>query len=158
MNVTKGIVAPSRRNQETSFFEEAFGRNSEEFFEILYMPENYIIYRHPFRYDLGYTQIWENEFRSMSENDKHLAYKIIENNDFSNEAIKKENISEKVRNFLRHYSIKTSELQGLDSNYENIKVKYDDLIKKDQFIELTLTYDFESPLESRQDKLLKATT
>lgn len=155
LNVTKGIVAPSRRNQESSFFEEAFGKDLEEFFEILYMPENYIIYRHPFRYKLGYTEIWENEFRSLSESDKRIAYKIIEENDFSSEAIEKENPTEKVRHFLRHYSIKTSELQELDSNYEKIKAKYDALIKKDRFIELTLTYDFETPLQPRNPKTVK---
>jgi hypothetical protein len=150
LNVTRGIVAPSRRNQISSFFREAFGKDLKEFFEILYMPENYIIYRHPSRYDLGYTEIWEKEFRNLLGNDRDIARKIIEENDFSANAIEKENPSEKVRYFLRHYSIKSSEFQDKDITYKNIKAKYDALIKSDRFIDLTLTYDYDTPIKYRK--------
>jgi hypothetical protein len=42
LNVTKGIVAPGR-----SFFEKAFGSNMDEFYDLLFMPETYIVYRYP---------------------------------------------------------------------------------------------------------------
>ena len=48
LNVTKGIVAPASKKGQTSFFHKAFGKNIEEYFEILYMPETYIIYRNVF--------------------------------------------------------------------------------------------------------------
>lgn len=156
LNVTKGIVTPSHRNQETTFFKEAFGRDLKEFYEILYMPESYIIYRHPFRYKLGYTAIWESEYRALSENDRSVAHRIIERSDFSNEGIEKENPSETVRRFLRHYDITRHKLDIKDVNYEKTKAKFDTLIKSDKFIELTLTYDFETPIKYRKRKALSA--
>ena len=45
LNVTKGIVAPATKNEKTSFFHKAFGKDLNEFFELLYMPETYIVYR-----------------------------------------------------------------------------------------------------------------
>ncbi len=157
LNVTKGIVAPSHRNKKISFFEEAFGKDLTEFYEILYMPESYIIYRHPFRYDLGYTVIWENEYRALSADDRETAHRVIERGDFSNEAIEKENPSETVRHFLRHYDITRHKLDFKDINYEKTKAKFDILIKSDRFIELTLTYDFETPIKYRKRKVLSAT-
>lgn len=154
LNVTRGIVAPSRRNQESSFFEEAFGKNLKEFKEILYMPEAYIIFRHPVQ-KLGYDKFWRKEFHALEGVDKLTAYKIIEENDFSPEMIEKANPSEKVREFLRHYAVKSGEFQSNDSNYENIKAKYDALIKKDRFIELTLTYDFEPMTAGKKRKVSK---
>jgi hypothetical protein len=147
LNVSKGIVAPSYRSREDSFFREAFGKDLEEFKEILYMPEQYIIYRHMVRYELGYAEIWEKEFRSLAGTDKKVACRIIEENDFSDEAIEAKNPTEKVRSFLRHYTLKTIEVNKIknkDSNYKKLKANYDTLIKKDRFIDLTLTYDFES--------------
>jgi len=157
LNVTKGIVTPSHRNQETTFFKEAFGKDLKEFYEILYMPESYIIYRHPFRYKLGYTAIWENEYRALSEDDRETAHRIIERSDFSKEAIEKENPSQSVKHFLRHYDITRHKLDFKDENHEKTKTKFDALIKNDRFIELTLTYDFETPIKYRKRKALSAT-
>lgn len=146
LNVTKGIVAPSHKNEKSSFFEEAFGKDLNEFYEILYMPETYIVYRHLFRYGLGYTTIWEEEYRSLSDSDKELAHKIIEKNIFTDEAIDNYKPTEKVRNFLRHYTISRKNIEKDDIKYKKLKNKFDKLIKEDQFIDLTLTYDFESPM------------
>jgi len=157
LNVTKGIVTPSHRNQETTFFKEAFGKDLKEFHEILYMPESYIIYRHPFRYILGYTVIWENEYRALSADDREMAHRIIQRGDFSNGAIEKENPPETVRNFLRHYDITRHKLDFKDINHEKTKARFDSLIKNDRFIELTLTYDFEAPIKYRRRKVLSAT-
>lgn len=146
LNVSKGIVAPYHPNKKASFFEEAFGKNLKEFFEILHMPETYIIYRHLCRYKLGYTQIWEKEYRSLSPEDLDAAQKIIQSNDFSESNIFEKNASKQVRHLLRHYTlINRSSVEDNDKEYEKIKSVYDDLIKNDQFVELTLTHDFETP-------------
>lgn len=121
------------------------------------MPESYIVYRHPFRFDLGYTVIWENEYRALSAADRETAHRIIERSDFSNEAIEKEKPSEIVRHFLRHYDITRHKLDFKDVNHENIKARFDALIKSNRFIELTLTYDFETPIKYRKRKALSAT-
>jgi hypothetical protein len=144
LNVTKGIVAPSHITEETSFFEEAFGKNLNEFLEILYMPETYIVYRHLFRYKLNYTEIWRSEYYGLSDDDKATAHIIIENNVYTEEAINKYFPSETVKNFLRHYTIPRGSIDTQDKDYINLKSKYDKLIKEDQFINLTLTYDFEN--------------
>jgi len=144
LNVTKGIVAPAHKNEKSSFFEEAFGKNLDEFREILYMPETYIVYRHLFRYKLGYTEIWEQEYRSLSPEDKFLAHQIIEKNVFTEEDVKKYSLSEEVAVFLRHYTIPRGSIDKSDAEYRKLKQQYDKLIKEDLFIDLTLTYDFES--------------
>lgn len=144
LNVTKGIVAPAHKNEKSSFFEEAFGKDLNEFYEILYMPEIYIVYRHLFRYNLGYTKIWEKEYRSLSTAERELAHKIIEKNVFTDEEINKYKPNEKVHNFLRHYTILRGNIESNDMEYKKIKSKFDKLIKEDQFIDLTLTYDFEN--------------
>lgn len=142
LNVSKGIVAPASKNDNTSFFHKAFGNNLEEFFELLYMPETYIIYRSIFENDLGYTSIWKDEFNNhLSDEEREEAKRIIESNDFN--YIEEITTNKKVRHFLRHYTINRANLLNNDPEYKKTKQKYDKLIKEDSFINLTLTYDFE---------------
>ena len=61
LNATKGIVAPGE-----AFFEMAFGKNLEEFKELLYMPEALIIYRNKFT-EVGITKEWREKFNSLTE-------------------------------------------------------------------------------------------
>lgn len=145
LNVTKGIVAPSKRGQKSSFFTEAFGVDLKEFNEILHMPEAYIVYRHLFRYAYGYTQVWQEEYREiLLSEDRDVAQAIIRAADFSDDTINSYQPSDKVRHFLRHYTLaKGSADPSKDPKFLALKSKYDKLIKQDQFIELTLTYDFE---------------
>ena len=154
LNVTKGIVAPSHKNEKSSFFEKAFGKDLKEFFEILYMPETYIVYRQVFRNELEYTSIWENEYRSLSLEDKAVAHDIIEKNKFTDDEINKYNPSEMVASFLRHYKIPRGSIERNDNEYKKLKSKFDKLIKDDQFINLTLTYDFDSNKARKSQKAL----
>ncbi len=135
-NVTRGIVPPGR-----SFFEKAYGKNEKEFFEILYMPETYIIYRKLFEVELGLTPQWKNLFYSLSEPEAIEAKKIIESNDFSD--IKSKTSNRKIRKLLEHYTISRDDVKSSDKDYLELKQKYDHLINTDQFIDLTLTYDYE---------------
>ena len=150
LNVTKGIVAPAQKDIKTSFFDAAFGKNLEEFFDILYMPETYIIYRYDFRDEdkIGYTPIWRKEYKELKNlypNDWEVAKNIIHENKYTDEILEENNVSERVRHFLRHYTILRSNVDKDDKGYKELKLKYDQLIKEDPFIDLTLTYDFESP-------------
>lgn len=154
LNVTKGIVAPANKNEKSSFFEEAFGKDLNEFYEILYMPETYIVYRHLFRYNLGYTKIWEMEYRSLSKEEREQAHKIIEKNVITDDEINRCEPNDKVRSFLRHYTISRGSIEGNDTEYKKLKSKFDKLIKEDQFIDLTLTYDFESPKAKKVHKAI----
>lgn len=142
LNVTKGIVAPASKNGQSSFFHKAFGNDLTEFFEILYMPETYIVYRSVFEKTLGYTDIWKDEYHSIKESGNwEEAKEIIESNDFSN--IEDRTTNPAIRQFLRHYQIQRSTLKNEDKHYKALKKQYDKLIKSDRFIDLTLTYDFE---------------
>ncbi|MEM7369421.1 MAG: hypothetical protein AAF587_12535 [Bacteroidota bacterium] len=135
-NVTRGIVPPGR-----SFFEKAYGRDEKEFFEILYMPETYIIYRKLFEVELGLTRQWQNMFRSLSESELAEAKTIIESNNFTE--INQKTGNKKIRSLLEHYTISREDVKSSDKEYLALKKKYDHLINTDQFIDLTLTYDYE---------------
>ncbi|MDF7812858.1 hypothetical protein [Hymenobacter sp. YC55] len=143
LNVTKGIVAPASKGEARSFFEKAFGESLEDFFDILYMPETYIVYRYVFENDLQYTPIWMSEYKSLNVDDLATAQAIIQKNIFTPEAIDTYYPSDEVRHFLRHYTIQRGNIEAGDTGYKKLKNQYDKLIKGDQFINLTLTYDFE---------------
>ena len=156
LNVSKGIVAPATKNDKTSFFHKAFGNNLEEFYEILYMPENYIVYRSVFEKKLGYTDIWKKEYNAIRHSNEWEETKaIIEMNIFTN--IEEKTTNPAIREFLRHYQIQRSTLKNEDDEFKSIKNQFDNLIKSDRFIDLTLTYDFEkdTPKKIRQRKKLR---
>jgi hypothetical protein len=155
LNVTKGIVAPATRNDKTSFFHKAFGKDVFEFVKLLYMPETYIVYRSVFEEEknLGYTKFWSRDFDIIY--DTNLwgeAKSIIETNDFIN--IDEKTSNPIVKEFLRHYTIQRSTLKNDEKDYKSLKKKYDKLIKTDHFLDLTLTYDFEDEKpKSKQKKI-----
>lgn len=136
LNVTKGIVAPGR-----SFFDKAFGKDLKKFYEILYMPETYIVYRYFFE-GIGVTKMWRETFNSLTNDEREVALPIIESNDFRNV----NNITDnpKILELLRHYTIKREDVKEKDTNFKQLKSQFQKLIKENQFIDLTLTYDFEA--------------
>jgi len=142
LNVTKGIVAPATKSTTaTSFFHKAFGNDLNEFFELLYMPEAYIVYRSVFENDLGYTAIWKDEFNNLlNAEEKDEAKKIIEANDFS--VIEEITTNQRIKHFLRHYQIQRGNIDQEDRKYKKLKKQYDKLIKDDQFIDLTCFFSF----------------
>ena len=144
LNVTKGIVAPGR-----SFFEKAFGRDLDGYFEILYMPETYIIYRKVFE-DLGYTQEWKRVFNSLSEKELAVAKNIIEKNNFKD--LEKKTKIPKIRYLLQHYLITRDDVKSDDKYLNRVRAKYDKLIRSDKFVDLTLTYDFETDYTEAQNE------
>ncbi len=62
LNSTKGKIGRGK-----SFFEAAFGKDEEEFFKVLYMPEHMIIYR-VFNQMQGNTDKWWREFQKVERN------------------------------------------------------------------------------------------
>lgn len=96
LNATKGKVGRKRE-----FFEASFGINENKFFEILWMPESYILYREMYEKN-GYTQSWRDIFYSLSADELNQAQKII-----LHKRIDRENIyrSEKLNSMLKHYGI-----------------------------------------------------
>jgi len=137
-NVTRGIVPPER-----SFFPKAFGKDKKEYFELLYMPETFIVYRSLFEVELGLTKKWKTLYNSIKEDDKLWPETkiIIERNDFTN--LREKTKNKKILNLLEYYTITREDVKKSDNEYLELKKKYDHLIDSDQFMDLTLTYDYE---------------
>lgn len=137
-NVTRGIVPPER-----TFFEKAFGKTVEEYLELLYMPETFLIYRKIFEKDLGLTKQWKANYLSIRKNKKLWleAKEIIEKNEFTDLDLRTNN--KKILKFLEFYTITRDDVKNSDSEYLSLKKKFDHLIQNDQFVDLTLTYDYE---------------
>lgn len=145
INVTKGIVAPSRNTEKGDFFKKAFGNDLKEFHEILYMPENYIVYRKLFEEELKYTQEWQFLFREIQKDKEkfEVVKSIIEENDFTDyQSFIQDRQSLAL---LDHYTITRDMANSLsvrDKNYDEIKNEFNRLVKKDNLLNLTLTYDY----------------
>jgi hypothetical protein len=99
--VKKGIVSTNR-----SFFEKAFGSTLEEFFEILLLPEDFIIYRFHFEGN-GLAQEWLSAYRSLSQNEKELLLATVESNKII--LLKDQIYSKKLNNILSYYEIEYTE-------------------------------------------------
>lgn len=69
--VTKGVVADGEE-----FFERAFGKTVEEFYEILSMPKDFIVYRKYYE-DKGYTQKWKVCYDKLSSAQKETLIQIL---------------------------------------------------------------------------------
>ena len=95
LNSTKGKVGKGK-----SFFEEAFGKNEQEFEKLLYMPEAMIIYRFYYK-DNGITEKWWQCFNNLSSEKLNIAKKIIETNDFS--SYETEIFDKDILNLLNYY-------------------------------------------------------
>ena len=146
LNVTKGIVPPARTNEKGNFFEKAFGRDLEEFHELLYMPEAYIVYRKIFEEDLGYTLKWQETFRSLNKEEFEEVKPIIENNESRDYYQKTEN--PKFLELLKHYTL-PRHVTKEDKGYEKLKRKYDGLINNEVPKDINLTFDFENTIPQK---------
>lgn len=136
LNATKGIVAPGY-----DFFQMAFGETLEEFLELLWMPEKYIINRIEFQNN-GLSNQWRSDFNTLNDSEKKIATEIIGENNFNNiEALSE---SPKILRLLSHYIYLKEDTNFVSSEVRKIRNRYNRLIKKDIFIDLTLTHDFDS--------------
>jgi hypothetical protein len=98
LNVTKGKVGKGKE-----FFNRAFGKNEDEFMKLMYMPENYILYRSFFE-EKGNTNAWWTQFNHLNEVELAEAKTIIEENDFKNLSSTTNN--PKIIDLLKHYLVK----------------------------------------------------
>ena len=98
LNATKGKIGCGK-----SFFEEAFGKDVDGFFDILWMPETFIIERMKYKENL--TKEWRAAFRSLEGTAREEARALIAANDFSEAVIAQVERAE-VRDLLRYYRVK----------------------------------------------------
>ena len=98
LNATKGKVGKGKE-----FFNKAFGSNEEEFMKLMYMPENYILYRFYYE-EKGITDVWWNQFNCLNEEELVEAKRIIEKNEFKDINLLTDNL--KIIELLNHYLVK----------------------------------------------------
>lgn len=71
LQVTKGVVAAG-----SSFFYKAFGNNVEEYYEILAMPRELIMFRSYFE-ENGITAEWQELYRQLTDEQKERLMKLV---------------------------------------------------------------------------------
>lgn len=107
LNSTKGKIGRGK-----SFFEEAFGKDDEGFWERMYMPETMIIYRCYYKGN-GLEPEWWEEFKrisNMSLTKRKQLEKIIGANDFSN--IESLTSDDDIVGVLRYYTITRDDFES----------------------------------------------
>lgn len=130
LNSTKGKIGKGK-----DFFYKAFGSTEEEFFELLEMPETFILYRFFFEWlgekknYIASTTNWRKDFEDLSDEDRHEALLIIHKNDFNNVELKTSN--KEILNVLKYYTnyrndiiTPTTELYHLKQEFDNSKYGY----------------------------------
>ncbi len=123
LNATKGKIGTG-----VSFFYKAFGKNIEEYKELLIMPETYILHRFFFE-EIGFTNKWRNDFYNLSIKQQEKALEIIKANDFNN--VINFTKSKVVHSFIEeHYSISRDEINNPKSKIYKLKKEYDSQRKK----------------------------
>lgn len=125
LNATKGKVG-----RGTSFFEKAFGKNEDEFMELLIMPETFLLFRLFFE-DLGYTQKWRAEMSTLTIEEKEELYPIIFKNDFNN--IDSLTDSHKLRHILQYYKNYRGDIADSTSELYKLKKEFDERQKNTKF-------------------------
>lgn len=110
LNSTKGKVGRSY-----DFFCKAFGADEQEFYKLLYMPEEMIIYRFYFE-EIGMTDEWWQAFTSLTEEELRIVKPIIEHNDFNNIEEKTDNPN--ILRVLEYYCITKEETERARPNSE----------------------------------------
>jgi len=122
LNATKGKIGKGK-----TYFNKAFGNNLEEYFNILYMPETYILFRYFFE-DSGRTKKWQDDFDNFNSSKKEKLKQIIQTNEFINPNTKDKSIIEFIN---RYYLTNRDEiLKNPNSDIFKEKVEYDKRVKK----------------------------
>ncbi len=107
LNSTKGKIGRGK-----SFFDEAFGKDDEGFWERMYMPEAMIIYRFYYKGN-GLEPEWWEEFKrvsNISPAKKQQLEEIIGANDFSN--IESLTSDDDIMRVLRYYTITRDDFES----------------------------------------------
>jgi len=123
LNATKGKVGT-----KLDFFKAAFGKDENEFFEILYMPEAYILNRRLCE-SIGLTESWRNLFKVLPKNELDMILPIIQSNDFTE--IKSIDVSSRAKCLLNHYLVSSKSIDKSNLDYKELVTKTNQYIKQD---------------------------
>lgn len=106
LQVTKGVVAAG-----SSFFYKAFGSNLEEYFELLAMPRELIMFRSHFE-ENGTTAKWQALYRQLNDEQKDRLMKLVSLNASELKSTPwPSDLAEILRFYLIKYSGKTEQSQ-----------------------------------------------
>lgn len=133
LNAIKGKVGSGNADKGKEFFEKAFGKNEDEFFKILEMPETMILYRFFFEW-LGkekkhpvstnaWWQCWQETFKVLNETETAELKQIIHQNKFG--SLSSKNYNPKFSDLLKFY---TNFRDGINDNKTELyalKQEYD---------------------------------
>lgn len=117
LNATKGKIG-----RGVSFFEKAFGKNEEEFLELLIMPETFLLFRFFFEY-LGYTDKWRKAMASLSLHERNIILPIIFKNKFTD--IEGLNVNDNIKYVLSFYRNYRAEIADSKSDLYKMKQEFD---------------------------------
>lgn len=95
---THGVVGPKK-----TFFDKAFGKNFDEFKNILTLPDLYIIYRN-IHLQNGNRKKLDSIFHSLTSDQNNMLMSIILKNDFSN--IEAQTDIKSILNILKLYKLR----------------------------------------------------
>lgn len=118
LNATKGKIG-----RGVSFFEKAFGRNENEFMELLIMPETFLLFRFFFEH-LGYTAKWRKAMLQLSEEEKEEIMPIIFKNNFTDIDSLTDNI--KLRKILMFYKNYRADIANPKSELYKLKQEFEE--------------------------------
>ncbi len=117
LNATKGKIG-----RGVSFFEKAFGKNVDEYMELLIMPETFLLFRLFFEH-LGYTQRWREDMAALTCQEREELYPLIFKNNFNN--INELTDNEKFRNILKYYRDYRGDIADCTSKIYKLKMEFD---------------------------------
>lgn len=122
LNATKGKIG-----RGVSFFEKAFGRNEEEFMELLIMPETFLLFRFFFE-DAGFTGKWRKAMADLSDREREEIMPIIYKNSFSD--IDSLTHNERLKVVLAYYKNYRADIANPESELYRMKQEYEQRKKK----------------------------
>jgi hypothetical protein len=123
LNATKGKIG-----RGISFFEKAFGRNVDEYMELLIMPETFLLYRLFFEH-IGYTDAWRKDMKKLTDGEREELYPLIFKNDFNN--IEELTTNPKYLHILAYYKNYRGEIIDPSSDLYRRKKEFDKLNTSD---------------------------
>lgn len=97
LHATHGVVGPKRQ-----FVMKAFGHSVEEFETLLWMPEEYIMYRE--KHGKKEKEEWENEYLSLTDDQRRYLKKIIKDNKIDLGLLQQTG-DVPIRKILQHYGL-----------------------------------------------------
>jgi len=127
LNSTKGKIGRGK-----SYFFEAFGNNEHEFFELLEMPETFILYRFFFKWlenkhvasTANWRLHWNECMNSLNEDEKNEVLSVIHTNTFNDETQHQFN-NPKISKLLDFYTNYRKDIITEGTELYNLKIEYD---------------------------------